>query len=1218
MDSSPIISGKDRTSQSDKNTNSYKTGSALDFAAKKLHRGPARQDSPRAAAASSNELQNLPHPEHHQTQPAEIQEPDRIQQKDILLKKLYTDAYKLAHYISNIRTFCITFHSYQIPEDYNPYYSMNNVKDKGRINIDLTLPNSSGILAIRRILSLLGTDIYSDATEQKIAELAGHSPEKGTFKMQNALQAFDLDYSSIRRMLSMDDLEKVTTSGYPILTRLYKEGIGGHIVVIEQVSRNENGNHICTIYDPYDRKNQKIRKIPYSDLQLALNDYHLLPTHWRQLTNTSPETAIIQQQNERSGISEPSESVIPPQDTKKVTIEHQALIATSKRLLTEHQTILQESKQALADYQQLQSDSQRYEQKQQEIKAQRSHLLAKLHQAQSETTHLDKLEAQTPSLTALQKLEAEVAQYENRYQSIIQESKELLSQYQQLQSDPQQYRQEQETIKTAGDHLLKQLDLIKKRLDTLPEDEQDIIINEEAWNEYISKYKGKNYKQQECIQLFYQHIKNQLYNLHTLEDKLHIQQAKMEQLADDSEKLHKTATDVLNMDNPCSIKTQLQQILTPEDEICIHSDRIKDSCIKLKEIYQEMTAGSQTTHEGQESSNISTATPDELPENAYAIKIELEHLCTEIQQHIEDAEEHITTLDDLSIALNYNPYYSMDGVKYVETTNISSTLPDPCVILAIRRALFLQGIDIDEDATEQEVAKLAGHSPKGGTPIWGGKNALDHFDINVSCIHEALTINDIECITGCGYSIVMAVMKERLAKNHALLIEKVSRTEKGDPVCTVFDPFDQNLREIPYGTLEAVSTYDYIVPMNYQELTKCLPGSDEMTLRSKQMSWTRSLNRMRQLEKKLAQCQEQEPDILEQSQQALSEYQQLKNDPARYRQEVVKAESAGLLRELDDIKQRIDALPEEEQKIIINDQLWEDYAYLQIDQDYTEQENIRSSYEHIRKQLYNLHTPEYKLYLQSIKLSSLDKSIQDIDQESNFIHQNIVINEQENDNISTTTHPELIKSLDTIKTNIDQLYQGIQEKINQPILQNLLEVFNNQLPENYNPYYSMNAVKDKEHINIDLTLPKSAGIRAIRHTLSLLGTDIDNDATEQKIAELADHSPEEGILMKEMHNTLQSFNTDYSFIRQVLSINDIEKVTTSGYPILAHIFKAGIGGGYVVIEQVSRNENGDHICTTYDPRDPKNQKILEIPYRELQPVLSDYYILSKDQQEIAD
>ena len=100
---------------------------------------------------------------------------------------------------------------------------MNNVKDKGRINIDLTLPNSSGILAIRRILSLLGTDIYSNATEQKIAELAGHSPEKGTFKMQNALQAFDLDYSSIRRMLSMDDLEKVTTSGYPILTRLYKE-----------------------------------------------------------------------------------------------------------------------------------------------------------------------------------------------------------------------------------------------------------------------------------------------------------------------------------------------------------------------------------------------------------------------------------------------------------------------------------------------------------------------------------------------------------------------------------------------------------------------------------------------------------------------------------------------------------------------------------------------------------------------------------------------------------------------------------------------------------------------------------------------------------------------------------------------------------------------------------------------------------------------------------
>ena len=57
MDSSPIISGKDRTSQSDKNTNSYKTGSALDFAAKNSIVVQQDKNSPRAAAASSNELQ---------------------------------------------------------------------------------------------------------------------------------------------------------------------------------------------------------------------------------------------------------------------------------------------------------------------------------------------------------------------------------------------------------------------------------------------------------------------------------------------------------------------------------------------------------------------------------------------------------------------------------------------------------------------------------------------------------------------------------------------------------------------------------------------------------------------------------------------------------------------------------------------------------------------------------------------------------------------------------------------------------------------------------------------------------------------------------------------------------------------------------------------------------------------------------------------------------
>ena len=84
MDSSPIISGKDRILQSDKNTNS--TGSALDFAAKKTQSWSSKTRFSRAAAASSNELENLPHTEHHQRQPAEIQEPDRVQQKDILLK----------------------------------------------------------------------------------------------------------------------------------------------------------------------------------------------------------------------------------------------------------------------------------------------------------------------------------------------------------------------------------------------------------------------------------------------------------------------------------------------------------------------------------------------------------------------------------------------------------------------------------------------------------------------------------------------------------------------------------------------------------------------------------------------------------------------------------------------------------------------------------------------------------------------------------------------------------------------------------------------------------------------------------------------------------------------------------------------------------------------------------------------------------------------------
>ncbi len=1108
--------------------------------------------------------------------------------RELLIRDmLHADAYKLIQHIYESHTLWMQTQScFDLrPENYSPFYSMKDVKNERSINIASTLPNASGIRAITRVLS----HFHKYPTEQEVAKLAGHSEHKGTsmHNMQEAFKPFGIDYSYTRQILTIHDIEKVTKCGSPIITRVYKEGIGGSFVVIEKVNW-ENGEPICTIYDPYYPNNQKIREIPYRKLQLALSDHHLLPTNWQNLSESTPETAVIQQQ----------------QDINKKAAEHQAIIAESKNLLAKHSTILQESKQALSKYQQQQSDPQ-YTEKQEAAKTANARLLEKLREAQRGTTYLDRdeTENQTPSITDLEKIKEDLAQHESQYQRIVQESKEFLSTYQ---SDPQKYAQEPEDLEAKGADLLQQLQEVKTKIDKLPnKEEQKIIIDDTLWQAYVSKpeNEGEDYTKQEEIRSSYKHIKNQLWRLCTPEDKAIIQKQKLDRLYGDTINLHKEIARVLNEDTAFTIRMQLQQVLTPEDEIYIPQEKIEASCRKLEEIYQKMTATSQTM-------------PDELPESAHTTKTEIKPLreqIQKIQQAFEESEELLTTFNDFLKPPKYNPYYSMDGVKDLETVNIDSTRRNQCGILTTRRALFLLGIDIQKDATEKIVTELANHSEEKGSTFWEERKAFAHFGIEVSCIHEALTIDDIERITGCGHPITIEIKKEGFPIAHALLIEKVSRNENGDPICTVFDLYDLKIKEIPYGNLEKVSNDRYLVPTNYRELTQCVPGSDEMKLRF-----------MRHLENKVAACRKQYLDISEQSKQALS----VLSDSQKYaqEQEAIKTQSDDLLKQLHEIERRIHDLPTEEQDIILDDKLWRKYVSKDKDKDkdkdYTEQELIRSSYKDIKAKLWNSRTSENEVYIQRKKLLLLDKSMQGILQESNSILSNITIDKQENTNLSTTTHQELTESAYTIKTDLEQLCKSIQEStdnLRSKFVEELMNKFEQHISKNYSPYFS--SIEDKESINIDSTLPRGSGISAIRRILSLLlDKDTYKKATEKKVAELANYFKANTTFAQKMPKAFKYFNIDYSYTRTILTIGDIQKLTERGHPVLTRVYKEGEGikGHFVTIEKVSWTQNGEPICTIYDPSDPNNQKIRRIPYRELQLVLSDHHLLPTKWRELVD
>ncbi len=148
--------------------------------------------------------------------------------------------------------------------------------------------------------------------------------------------------------------------------------------------------------------------------------------------------------------------------------------------------------------------------------------------------------------------------------------------------------------------------------------------------------------------------------------------------------------------------------------------------------------------------------------------------------------------------------------------------------------------------------------------------------------------------------------------------------------------------------------------------------------------------------------------------------------------------------------------------------------------------------------------------------------------------------------------------------------------------------------------------QDKKRIIIDSTLANPSGNMCIRRVLS----GFDNHPTEQEVAELVGPFDEKGVPPRELLKALQHYNTGYSYTQAILTIGEIKELTKDGSRVLIHTRNERNVDCFMVIEKVSGNENDESsILTIYDPSDPKDQRIRNVPYSKLKPFLSGHNLV---------
>jgi hypothetical protein len=140
-------------------------------------------------------------------------------------------------------------------------------------------------------LRKLGIDIHADATEEKIAQLVKYPavPKEGgaySHNIHKAFQHYGFDYISVDtifdpgKIVTIDDIDRITKQGHVVVTGVCKPNIGGHFLLIEQVTRTENGDRV-TLYDPY--YDEEVT-LPYEELEKVLDGTYTLPSEKQRET----------------------------------------------------------------------------------------------------------------------------------------------------------------------------------------------------------------------------------------------------------------------------------------------------------------------------------------------------------------------------------------------------------------------------------------------------------------------------------------------------------------------------------------------------------------------------------------------------------------------------------------------------------------------------------------------------------------------------------------------------------------------------------------------------------------------------------------------------------------------------------------------------------------------------------------------------------------------
>jgi len=80
-------------------------------------------------------------------------------------------------------------------------------------------------------------------------------------------------------MVTINDMERILSHGGVIHVSVYKNGIGGHNLLVENVTRTSDGDFSITMYDPY---GDKIRTLPSKEFKKFLGRGCTVPASWRE------------------------------------------------------------------------------------------------------------------------------------------------------------------------------------------------------------------------------------------------------------------------------------------------------------------------------------------------------------------------------------------------------------------------------------------------------------------------------------------------------------------------------------------------------------------------------------------------------------------------------------------------------------------------------------------------------------------------------------------------------------------------------------------------------------------------------------------------------------------------------------------------------------------------------------------------------------------------